>query len=100
MSLYVSDSDATFRKGIRVTLKNAVNFDIVFLIGSKNYTVKSGQTQQVRATEGDSIEARPMFIGIDSGFIVGGVKTETTLTCLLETDGSEVPVLVLEAEQT
>lgn len=96
MALGVSDVSSSDSSGIRLTLQNTTDIEIVFLIGKKSFTLKSGQSKLVRAEKKTSIEARPNFIGIESGFIVGGVKKDSSISCALESSDKGPRSLVLD----
>jgi len=97
MALYVSDAAASSNTGIKLSLQNTTEIEIVFHIGEKSFTLKSGQSMSVRADRLTSIEARPHLIGVDSAFIVGGSKRDTSLNCSLETSPDGQRTLVLDS---
>jgi len=97
MALYVSDSGASADKKIRFDLRNSTKLEVVVLIGKDSFTLNPGQSKQVRAGREISIEARPMLIGVKSGFLVGGVKRDSTILCSLETKPDSSQALSLKS---
>jgi hypothetical protein len=84
MALHVSDAGPLVSKKIKFKLHNSTEIEIVFVIGNKSFTLQPAQSKYVRAGREVSIEARLLLIGVDSGFLVGGVKNDCTILCSLE----------------
>lgn len=68
---------------IKITLRNKTDFEVIFLIGEKSFTLSSNQSTIITAEKKRSIEARPRFLGVSSSFIVGGLKSDTILDCFM-----------------
>ena len=95
MAYLVSDPRSDEKKTLKFNLKNDTDFEVTFRIGSRSFTLQPKQTKAVRAEAETSIEAHPGILGIERGFLVGGVKKECSLFCSLDADNEESQALVI-----
>ncbi len=71
---------------IKITLRNKTDFEVIFVIGERSYTIGSEQSTKITVDKQTSIEARPRILGVESSFIAGGLKHNAILECTLERD--------------
>ena len=99
MAFLVSDPNNQEVKTLRFNLRNKTDFEVTFRIGGNSYTLQPNQIKTVRAKAGASIEAQPGILGIERGFLVGGVKKDCSLSCYLESDESQAQILKLSTAE-
>ncbi|NNE67459.1 MAG: hypothetical protein HKN33_12910 [Pyrinomonadaceae bacterium] len=96
MAMYVSDASSPDAKKVKYELTNSTEIEIVYQIGEDAFTLHPGQSKKVRANAEASVEARPLIIGVESGFIVGGTKVDCAVKCEIVTDSDKKRRLLLE----
>ena len=65
-------------------MRNETDFEIVFIVGKKSFTISAGQSTRIKIESRKSIEVRPRFLGISSSFIVGGLKKDAAIECTVD----------------
>lgn len=73
---------------IKVTFRNSTEFDISFIVGKNSYTIAPNQSTKVTISKNISIEAKPKVFGVNSSFLVGGLKHDAILECSLDKDSA------------
>lgn len=96
MAYLVSDPEPK-DKTLKFNLKNDTTFEVTFRIGDRSFTLQPNQSKSVTAQAKTSIEAQPGILGIEKGFLIGGVTKPCSLSCSLQADSSENQVLRIQS---